>query len=108
MRARLETLIDEMLEGQILLDEALAEFEKVYIKKALARNKQHLSNTAVILGIHRNTLAKRVALYDKQDHNGHDGRRNHGTGNHSTGNHGTGNHGTGNHSTGNHSKRNHQ
>ena len=103
MRARLETLIDEMLEGQILLDEALAEFEKVYIKKALARNKQHLSNTAVILGIHRNTLAKRVALYDKQDHNGHDGRRNHGTGNHSTGNHGTGNHGTGNHG-----KRNHQ
>jgi DNA-binding NtrC family response regulator len=87
MRARLETLIDEMLEGQILLDEALAEFEKVYIKKALARNKQHLSNTAVILGIHRNTLAKRVALYDKQDHNGHNGRRNHGTGNHSKRNH---------------------
>ena len=34
---RLETLIDEMLEGQILLDEAMAEFEKLYIKKALAR-----------------------------------------------------------------------
>jgi DNA-binding NtrC family response regulator len=70
MRARLETLIDEMLEGQILLDEALSEFEKVYIKKALAKNKQHLSNTAIILGIHRNTLAKRVALYDRQDRNG--------------------------------------
>jgi DNA-binding NtrC family response regulator len=71
MRARLETLIDEMLEGQILLDEALSEFEKLYIKKALAKNRQHLSHTAVILGIHRNTLAKRVALYDKQDRNGH-------------------------------------
>jgi len=70
MRARLETLIDEMLEGQILLDEALSEFEKLYIKKALARNREHLSKTAVILGIHRNTLAKRVALYDKQDRNG--------------------------------------
>ena len=70
MRARLETLIDEMLEGQILLDEALSEFEKVYIKKALAKHSQHLSKTAVILGIHRNTLAKRVALYDKQDRNG--------------------------------------
>src|ERR1051326_4239104 len=108
MRARLETLIDEMLEGQILLDEALAEFEKVYIKKALARNKQHLSNTAVILGIHRNTLAKRVALYDQQDHNGHNGTGNHGPGNHGPGNHSTGNHGTGNHGTGNYSKRNHQ
>ena len=70
MRARLETLIDEMLEGHILLDEALSEFEKLYIKKALAKNKQHLSKTAVVLGIHRNTLAKRVALYDYQDRNG--------------------------------------
>ena len=75
MRARLETLIDEMLEGQLLLDEALSEFEKVYIKKALAKNKQHLSNTAVILGIHRNTLAKRVALYDTQERNGNGSRR---------------------------------
>ena len=75
MRARLETLIDEMLEGQILLDEALSEFEKVYIKKALAKNKQHLSKTAVVLGIHRNTLAKRVALYERQDRNGHRPKR---------------------------------
>jgi DNA-binding NtrC family response regulator len=56
-----------MLEGHILLDEALCEFEKLYIKKALARHKQHLSNTAAVLGIHRNTLAKRVAAYKKQD-----------------------------------------
>jgi DNA-binding NtrC family response regulator len=67
MRARLESLVDEMLEGHILLDEALCEFEKLYIKKALAKNKQHLSNTAVVLGIHRNTLAKRVATYKSQD-----------------------------------------
>jgi DNA-binding NtrC family response regulator len=56
-----------MLEGHILLDEALSEFEKLYIKKALARHKQHLSKTAVVLGIHRNTLAKRVATYKRQD-----------------------------------------
>ena len=67
MRTRLESLIDEMLEGHILLDEALCEFEKLYIKKALARHKQHISNTAAILGIHRNTLAKRVATYQKQE-----------------------------------------
>jgi DNA-binding NtrC family response regulator len=64
---RLETLVDEMLEGHILLDEAICEFEKLYIKKALARHKQHLSNTAAVLGIHRNTLAKRVAAYKKQE-----------------------------------------
>jgi DNA-binding NtrC family response regulator len=65
----LENLIDEMLEGQILLDEAISEFEKLYIKKALARHKQHLSKTAAVLGIHRNTLSKRVATYQKQDKN---------------------------------------
>ena len=59
-----------MLEGHILLDEAICEFEKLYIKKALAKNKQHLSNTAVVLGIHRNTLSKRVASYKSQERNG--------------------------------------
>ena len=67
IHSRLETLVDEMLEGHILLDEAMSEFEKLYIKKALARHKQHLSNTAAVLGIHRNTLAKRVASYKRHD-----------------------------------------
>ena len=66
MRARLEALIEEMLDGQILLAEALSEFEKLYIKKALARNKQHLSKTARALGVHRNTISKRVATYHKE------------------------------------------
>jgi transcriptional regulator with PAS, ATPase and Fis domain len=68
MRARLESLIDEMLDGQIMLDEALAEFEKLYIQKALSRHKEHLSRTANILGIHRNTLSKRVSAYRKQEY----------------------------------------
>jgi len=63
IHSRLENLVDEMLEGHIRLDEAMCEFEKLYIKKALARHKQHISNTATVLGIHRNTLAKRVATY---------------------------------------------
>jgi DNA-binding NtrC family response regulator len=67
MRARLEALIDEMLDGQIMLDEAMTEFEKLYIQKALARNKEHLSRTATSLGIHRNTLSKRVADYRTQE-----------------------------------------
>lgn len=65
MRAKLEALIDEMLDGHILLGEAVSEFEKLYIKKALSRNQEHLSKTAQALGIHRNTIAKRVADYKK-------------------------------------------
>lgn len=61
---RMEDLIDEMLDGQILLNEAIMEFEKLYIQKALKRFGEHLSNTAEALGIHRNTLSKRVAAYE--------------------------------------------
>ena len=63
LRTRLEMLVEEMLDGQILLGEAISEFEKLYIQKALARYDEHLSQTANALGIHRNTLSKRVAAY---------------------------------------------
>ena len=66
MRATLEALIDEMLDGRILLEEALWEFEKLYITRALTRNKNHLSRTATVLGIHRNTISKRVAEYQEE------------------------------------------
>ena len=64
MRERMASLIEEMLDGQIMLSEAICEFEKIYIEKALERNSNHLSNTADTLGIHCNTLSKRVAEYD--------------------------------------------
>ena len=63
IRPRLEALIDEMLDGHIMLDEALAEFEKLYIQTAFARNKKRISHTANALGIHRNTVSKRVNSY---------------------------------------------
>ncbi|MBA2735258.1 MAG: helix-turn-helix domain-containing protein [Pyrinomonadaceae bacterium] len=59
----MEILIEEMLNGQIMLNEAMTEFEKLYIQKALERHGEHLSKTADALGIHRNTLSKRVSNY---------------------------------------------
>lgn len=59
----MEALIEEMLNGRIMLNEAISEFEKLYIQKALTRYDDHLSQTASALGIHRNTLSKRVATY---------------------------------------------
>ena len=67
MRTRMESLIEEMLDGQILLNEALLEFEKIYIQKALHRYDEHLSNTAGALGIHRNTLSKKTAAYQTEN-----------------------------------------
>ena len=59
----MELLVKEMIDGQILLGEALQEFEKLYIENSLSRNNQHISKTAKALGIHRNTLSKRIDSY---------------------------------------------
>ena len=67
IRSRLEAVIDDMLDGHIMLGEALSEFEKLYIEKAFARNKNRISHTATALGIHRNTIAKRVHTYRAQE-----------------------------------------
>lgn len=60
----MKSMIDELVNGRILLSEAVSEFEKLYIQTALERNSGHLSRTADELGIHRNTLAKRVSAYE--------------------------------------------
>jgi DNA-binding NtrC family response regulator len=67
IRPRLEAVIDDMLDGHILLDEALEEFEKLYIQKAYNRNKKRITHTADALGIHRNTISKRVHSYRAQE-----------------------------------------
>jgi DNA-binding NtrC family response regulator len=67
MRAQLEALVEEMLDGQIMLDEAMAEFEKLYIQKAYDRNRKHITHTADALGVHRNTISKRVNSYRSQE-----------------------------------------
>jgi DNA-binding NtrC family response regulator len=61
LRKKMESLIDEMLDGKILLCEAVAEFEKLYIEKAVRKFGTQVSRTAAVLGIHRNTLAKHLA-----------------------------------------------
>ncbi len=67
IRPRLEAVIEDMLDGHIMLDEALEEFEKLYIQKAFTRNKKRISHTAEALGIHRNTISKRVNSYRAQE-----------------------------------------
>src|SRR5436305_1504054 len=65
MRKRMEALIEEMLDGSILLAEAIGEFEKIYIQKALENSSGHLTRTAEVLGIHRNTLSAKLSSYNE-------------------------------------------
>jgi transcriptional regulator with PAS, ATPase and Fis domain len=55
----MEILIDEMVEKEIHLKEALREFEKIYIETASKRNQGNVTKIAKSLGVHRNTLHNR-------------------------------------------------
>ena len=61
MREQLEKLIGEMVDRGILYVDAQREFEKRFIARVLARCYGNLSRTAEALGIHRNTLSRKIA-----------------------------------------------
>jgi len=46
-----------------MLDEAVNEFEKKFIRRALERANGNQSRAAKVLGIHRNTLSRKVEAY---------------------------------------------
>ena len=67
MKDQLETLVGLMVERGIHFDEAVNEFEKKFIKRVLDRSHGNQSRAARLLGIHRNTLSRKVVQY-KLDH----------------------------------------
>jgi DNA-binding NtrC family response regulator len=65
LKERLEILCAEMIEKGILYSEAIEQFERCFIAEVMRRNGGNLVRTAARLGIHRNTLAKKVKLLGK-------------------------------------------
>ena len=63
MREQLDKLIDEMLAKGILYDDAKRVIERRFISRALTRSKGNLGRAADLLGIHRNTLSRKVSAY---------------------------------------------
>ena len=70
MKDQLEGLVNQMVERGILFDEAVCEFEKRFIKRVLDSAKGNQSRAAEDLGIHRNTLSRKIGEY-KLDYNRH-------------------------------------
>jgi DNA-binding protein Fis len=70
VKDQLEGLISQMVERGILFDEAVGDFEKKFIKRVLDRTSGNQSKAALVLGIHRNTLSRKIGVY-KLDSNGH-------------------------------------
>ena len=63
MRDQLDRLVQEMLEKGILYDDARREFEKMFISRALQRSKGNVGDAADLLGLHRNTVARKMSEY---------------------------------------------
>ncbi len=63
MKDQLENLVGQMVERGILFDEAVTEFEKKFIKRVLDRMNGNQSRAARTLGIHRNTLSRKIGQY---------------------------------------------
>lgn len=63
MKEELESLVGSMVERGILLEEAVQEFEKKFIKQALELSGGNQSRAASLLGIHRNTLSRKLGEY---------------------------------------------
>ncbi len=60
---RLQKLIDEMVDKGVQFDDAVHEFEKRFIQKVLHSCDGSLTRTADALGIHRNTLTRKMDSY---------------------------------------------
>jgi len=63
VKDQLENLVGQMVDRGILFDEAVNEFEKKFIKRVLDRSHGNQSRAARLLGIHRNTLSRKIGLY---------------------------------------------
>lgn len=64
MKNQLDALINELVENDILFEDAVSEFEKRFIRKVLEKNNGNLSKAAKILHIHRNTLSRKIEALD--------------------------------------------
>lgn len=60
MRERLEALVAEMVEKGIRFADGQREFEKHFVVRVLDRCDGNLSKAATMLGVHRNTLTRRM------------------------------------------------
>jgi len=60
---RLQKLVEEMVERGVLFDDAVGEFEKRFITRVLGQCDGSVTKTADTLGIHRNTLARKMGEY---------------------------------------------
>jgi transcriptional regulator with PAS, ATPase and Fis domain len=60
LKSRMERFCQEAVDKGILFQEAIDQFERCFITEALRRNNDSIIRTAAALGVHRNTLSRKL------------------------------------------------
>ena len=63
MKESFDALMDHLMETGLFLEQAVEIIEKGMIERALQRTGTNQSEASKVLGIHRNTLTRKMALY---------------------------------------------
>jgi len=67
VKNQLEALVTQMIDKGLYLEEAICEMERRFILTVLERNNGNQTKAAQAMGIHRNTLTKKLAAYSKEE-----------------------------------------
>ena len=60
---KIERLVEEMVDRDVQFEDAVCEFEKRFISRVIGRCDGSLTKAAEALGIHRNTLTRKMGEY---------------------------------------------
>jgi len=63
LKEQLERLVDELVTKGVRYEDAQREFEKKFIAHVLSRSEGNLGKAADELGMHRNTLSRKITEY---------------------------------------------
>jgi DNA-binding NtrC family response regulator len=67
MKEAFESLVDHLLENGFFMEEAVEILEKTLIARAVERTDGNRSAASKLLGIHRNTLQRKIIQYKLGD-----------------------------------------
>jgi Fis family transcriptional regulator, factor for inversion stimulation protein len=60
VKAQLESIVEQMYYAGMRFDDALREFQKVFVLTVLRQHNGNQSKAAIQLGMHRNTLRRAI------------------------------------------------
>jgi len=64
MKEKFDGIVEQLLAANIFLEEAIEVLERAMIRGALARCEGNQTEASKLLGIHRNTLQRKILQYE--------------------------------------------